>query len=195
MSKNRYEVAKEQTKDKIQHAFIELLQDQPYEDITVRDIADHANIGFKTFYRHYSEKIKVAEAIAQNIMLSLSERVIAPTDLDAVRENVRNLLQITQENMDLFRALSRTPIRDNFPQALQLFGMSEGLRLHQANQDVDEGHNPQRVDLITSHFLNSQLSIVIWWVEHDAQLPIEDVEQLIMDLVIIPIWNLGNLEK
>lgn len=195
MKKNRHELAKEQTRAKIQEAFVALLHEQSYADITVRDIAERAEIGFKTFYRHYPEKISVATAIAEHILQDFSPKVVAPTDIEAVRGNLRHYLQTVQTHMDLFRALSRTPLRDNLPQALQAFGLSEGIRLVMAHQETGDPQPSDRTALITAHFLHSHIQIVTSWVEHDATLPIEEVEQLMMDLVIKPIWNLGESQQ
>lgn len=195
MDKNRYELAKELTKTKIQQAFVELLHEHRFEDITVRKIAERAQIGFKTFYRHYSEKMLVANAIAEYILQDLSQKVVAPTDLEAVRSNVRNFLYTVQDHMDAFRALTRTPIRDNLPQALHAFGISEGIRLLMEHNETGAFERTKRMDLVAAHFLNSQLQMVIWWVEHGEALPLEDIEQLIMDLVIEPIWRLEKTQE
>ncbi|WP_235947440.1 TetR/AcrR family transcriptional regulator [Nocardia terrae] len=40
----------------LHRSLIELMQQQPYERITVRDIIDRADIGRSTFYAHYRDK-------------------------------------------------------------------------------------------------------------------------------------------
>lgn len=46
----------ERTKGLLRQSLISLLTEQPYEDITVQDIVDRANIGRSTFYVHYADK-------------------------------------------------------------------------------------------------------------------------------------------
>ena len=46
----------QRTQTALKKAFIALLQETNYESITVGDIADRANLGRSTFYRHYDSK-------------------------------------------------------------------------------------------------------------------------------------------
>ncbi|MBO5365138.1 MAG: TetR family transcriptional regulator, partial [Peptococcaceae bacterium] len=41
------------SKTMIRQAFLELLQEKPYEKITVTDIAQRADLNRSTFYAHY----------------------------------------------------------------------------------------------------------------------------------------------
>jgi AcrR family transcriptional regulator len=41
------------TRRLLKAALIELIDEQPYEQITIRDITDRADIGYATFFRHY----------------------------------------------------------------------------------------------------------------------------------------------
>ncbi|MFN8457385.1 MAG: TetR/AcrR family transcriptional regulator [Anaerolineae bacterium] len=54
-------------------AFIELLQELNYEAITIENIADRANVGRSTFYRHYNSK--------PDLLLSWHEDIFKGLDL------------------------------------------------------------------------------------------------------------------
>jgi AcrR family transcriptional regulator len=47
---------KPRTQQILRNALLALIQEQGYEAISVRDIADHANIGRATFYTHFTDK-------------------------------------------------------------------------------------------------------------------------------------------
>lgn len=47
----------------IAEVFLELLETEPYDDITVRDITKAAEISNTTFYRHFKDKYDLAEWI------------------------------------------------------------------------------------------------------------------------------------
>ena len=61
------------THKSIRHAFIELLSQQDYDDITIQDILDTALINRATFYKYYSGK----NALLQEIVTEQKNRVRA----------------------------------------------------------------------------------------------------------------------
>ena len=59
----------------IRSAFIELLEDQPLDQISVRTIADRAGVGSSTFYRHYPGKEALLEDVAAHEIEKLVREV------------------------------------------------------------------------------------------------------------------------
>lgn len=78
------------TKEIIHHAFITTLEKQDYDDITVQDILDNANINRSTFYKHYLNKDHLASDIieklkTESLLPLLEERFNTPTMAFAVK--------------------------------------------------------------------------------------------------------------
>src|SRR5215510_4544843 len=44
------------TRDALGDALVELMQEKPFDSITVQDVLDRAHVGRSTFYSHYSDK-------------------------------------------------------------------------------------------------------------------------------------------
>src|SRR5678815_5861626 len=44
------------TRDALGDALVALMQEKPFESITVQDVLDRAHVGRSTFYSHYSDK-------------------------------------------------------------------------------------------------------------------------------------------
>src|ERR1700752_2902073 len=44
------------TRDALGDALVELMQEKPFDSITVQDVLDRAKVGRSTFYSHYSDK-------------------------------------------------------------------------------------------------------------------------------------------
>ncbi len=56
------------TKKAIRSAFITLLTEKSFSEITIQDIADKAQISRSTFYDHYDDKYLLLEALYQEII-------------------------------------------------------------------------------------------------------------------------------
>src|SRR5918992_5929727 len=66
------------TRDALGDALIALMQEKPFETITVQDVLDRAHVSRSTFYSHYSDKddllMSDAEEFFEALSLALSAR-------------------------------------------------------------------------------------------------------------------------
>ncbi|NJO83194.1 MAG: helix-turn-helix transcriptional regulator [Blastochloris sp.] len=59
------------TRRLLSQALVELVNQQRYENITIRDITDRADIGYATFFRHYESKDALMLDVVTNIVSEL----------------------------------------------------------------------------------------------------------------------------
>ena len=90
-------------------AYIELMDDLPFDRIRVKDIIERAGIGRSTFYDHFDSATAVLEAIEQEIYDTFPDGAQAAADTQAgesVREAaVRLACRHLQLNVAAYRAL------------------------------------------------------------------------------------------
>ena len=77
----------------IREALIEMLHEQPLVNITVKDLARHANIARSTFYVHYRNVDEVLEQIENALVLDLTE----------INEPITDGLRTETDDLDFFR--------------------------------------------------------------------------------------------
>lgn len=91
------------------NAYIELMEDLPFDRIRVKDIIERAGIGRSTFYDHFDSATAVLEAIEQEIYDTFPDGAQAAADTHAgesVREAaVRLACRHLQLNVATYRAL------------------------------------------------------------------------------------------
>ena len=46
----------QRTRESLIHALLALIEEKHYDQISVQDIVEHANVGRSTFYAHYENK-------------------------------------------------------------------------------------------------------------------------------------------
>ncbi|MCG7406618.1 TetR/AcrR family transcriptional regulator [Paenibacillus sp. ACRRX] len=63
------------TKLAIKRGFIELLQQQHFKEITIKNICDQALIGRSTFYSHYLDKYDLLEKMVQQHVLDFTNEI------------------------------------------------------------------------------------------------------------------------
>lgn len=190
MNINGFEKRKLKTKETFQKAFIELLNEKPYDDISIREVARRANIGFKTFYRHYPDKIALTQAIMRGFVDQFYTQFEPINTLEGVLKNLRTVLEVVKANASTVRAIGRTPLRDTLVQPVVQASFAEGLNIQAATFGGTTPNKQHRRELISHHFAQSQLALFFWWVENDMNITIDEMEEMIAELIIKPIWNL-----
>ena len=185
-----YEKRKLKTKEALQQAFVALLNEKPYDDISIREIAQRADVGFKSFYRHYSDKMELTQDLTQGFVNQLYAHFEPMTSLDASLRNLRRVLDIVAENASTVRAIGRAPERDKLVRPVTENAAIEASHFQNAAGAKLTLADQHRHALISHHFAQSQLIFFFWWVENDMKIPIDEMVNIIAELVIKPIWRL-----
>src|ERR1043165_7010542 len=60
------------TRDALGDALVALMQEKPFDTITVQDVLDRAKVGRSTFYTHYSDKDHPLMSDAEEFMESVA---------------------------------------------------------------------------------------------------------------------------
>lgn len=63
------------TRQQIQNAFLQLLEEKPFESVTVGDIAKAARINRGTFYLHYTDKFDLLDRMEQQLFADLGRHI------------------------------------------------------------------------------------------------------------------------
>ena len=98
----------EKTKKAIYRAFAELLSEKNINDITIKDIADKADINRKTFYNYYNGIYDLTGEIENSIIDSF-EQVLRNTNINELLHNPYSMFEaltrIINSNLDFYQHL------------------------------------------------------------------------------------------
>ena len=98
----------QRTQRMLHEALMSLMQEKRYDDITVQDILDRADIGRSTFYAHYRDKEDLMTSGLMHLMEIFSQMVAEPSTQGQQRLlPTRELFEHVQENQNLFRGMVR----------------------------------------------------------------------------------------
>ncbi len=94
------EQIKELTKRLIANSFKELMQQMPFEKITIKTITDHANVIRPTFYNHFHDKYELVEWIVKTEIIDKTQVAIGE---GSARGVIRVLFSGFVEDRDYYR--------------------------------------------------------------------------------------------
>jgi AcrR family transcriptional regulator len=172
------------TQRALQKALIELIIEQGYEAVSVRAITERAQVGYKTFYRHYQDKETLLYTILGDILQAGQQYLLPPTSPLAAEQNTINAFRFAHQYADLIRVLLRSPVAETLIQPLIAFGMAEGHRFFGGSDTPDE--------LVAYHFVTGMMYLMRWWLEHDMRYTPEEMAEYVNRLLIRPIGRMQD---
>jgi len=176
------------SKKMIKDAFVDLIEKEGYENITIKDIAKRAMINRKTFYSHYESKAVLFDEIVkdtldllmQNLQYEKLDFDDALFSIDLQRE-IQTILHNVTENRRLFRILfSSSSSYELTMQIERLLQTKIIYKLIKANPAKDLSEIPQ--ELLTSSVSSVFMIIIKWWINQDVYSE-EDAAKIFLKLV------------
>ncbi len=158
------------TREAIFEAFGELLAQKKYNEITVQDIIDEANIGRSTFYSHFETKDYLLEEMCERLFSHIIESArdsghthglktskdLPPSVfvhlIKHIEENDHNIIgMLTCESRDLFLIYFKRKLNE-------LISSRYGKELEKNDAKIPKDY---LVNFISSGFVDT----VVWWLD------------------------------
>ena len=155
------------TKKSIRDAFFELLDENGFDSVTVKDITDRALISRNTFYLHYEDKIDLLNQISNELMRKVYWRVskdlIKIKDLDFTIDCTVALLisiqRVIDEDRELYRLLLTDPGTVVFSEKIE--------KTIRTALDLIKGEIEGISDLSIEYIITGMKGVIRYWVTHD----------------------------
>lgn len=179
---NENDLRVQRTRRLLREAFIDLVNHQGYDHTTIRDITRKAQVGYKTFFRHYESKEALLHAILDELIEDFQQVTLSPGERNAVEENTLTALRFAEAHQNLLRAILDTPASEQLLAPLVTLGLQDGKRFLGGSEIPDE--------LVSYHFATSMISLTRWWLENIQTYTVEEMAEYINQLLIQPIQHL-----
>lgn len=170
------------SREALRVALLDLIEHRPFEAITIREITDHACVGYATFYRHYPTKVALLDDIAAaqiRALVSLALPVLASHNS---REACLAMFGYVERQRSLWHALltggAASTVREEIIQIAREVAADHGPADHWLPDDL------------SFRFVASALvEVLTWWLERDGRISVETGAGLLDRLVIGPVVN------
>lgn len=167
-------------------ALLELVQEQSFDAITIRDITERADIGYATFFRHYASKEELLAEQLENIIRQI-EALAGDRTGDYFRREGALLYEHARENELLYQGLLGGHVDAQVIRRLR-DALIKVIRPH-VEGHVKEEEFLVPFDLVVNHVAAATLEMLVWWLENEMPYPPDEMGLFYERLIIRATWN------
>lgn len=147
------------TQEALKTAIIELMTEKSFDDITIQDLSDKANVSRGTIYLHYMDKYDLLDKLIELHINELRIRCQSVAELDFVTGSIV-WTEYFEQNYSFFSTMLASKGAPFFRSRFQAFLFEE----FQDEIDVTRGKNKGlNKDLVVQFVASSYVGIVEWW--------------------------------
>lgn len=169
------------SRNALTRALLELLEEKPFDQLTIREISARAGTGYATFFRHYPTKEALLSDVASEEIADLLNRTIPVLHDSNSFESTRALCRHVGEHRNLWVAL--------------LTGGAAGILreefIRQARElprDFAEVKSWLPSDLGVVYGAGATIDLLAWWLSQaDDDYSAEQIATILNRLVIAPL--------
>ena len=165
------------TRRAIRSALLELLRDVPLEQLSIRDIAERADIGYTTFYRHYPDKETLLKKIAEDEVAALLEHCWPIFKSSRSYAACLALCRYVNQNRVLWNALTTGG-------AGAITKSAFIARSKQLSTDWQPKADWLPPEIGTTLIVGVHLELLTWWLRDATEEPPERIAEILDKLIV-----------
>ena len=178
------------TQKLLREALLELTLEQGYKNITIQDVTERADVGYRTYFRHYAGLDELLIDAAKSRLDDIYELLDLPA-ADTVPENPvqyfreigRRLFEHIQQNHTEMRFI----LLDNTLRFVLEPVMKRACERAEENlQNLPQSNISAA--LAANHIIASAFSLMRWWLENDMPHSPERMGEIFTELTVQPTW-------
>src|SRR5688572_6962508 len=183
-SKKKQDARVRRTRDALGDALVALMQEKPFDTITVQDVLDRAHVSRSTFYSHYSDKddllMSDADEFFQALSMALSQHGDKSDRVFPVQEFFAHLSNV----QPFFKALVKSgKYQENMELAREHF--ARGIERRLAELPRGQSIPSHELPAIAFAHAGALMSLLTWWLDRGMRESPAEMDQLFHRMV----WN------
>lgn len=169
------------TKKSIYNAFAQLLIEKDVNTITIKDIADKADINRKTFYNYYAGIYELIEEIENKILFSFEQALKDVNITEALHNPDRlfnELTDIINQDIDFYGQLMRMESNSNL--VVKLVGALKSKAKEIISKQTRL--SPETLDIVLDFVVSGMMKVYQNWFNSDRTQSIEEFSRTVSTL-------------
>lgn len=176
---------KKRSRNMLGQALLELVREKKFEQITIQDITDRADLNRATFYLHYSSKEELLADSLEAYFDELVQQISAKTMNKPLWENPEadELVFVhVAEHADLYRVLlGENGLGYVINRVIDYIAQYSELQLR-VGLATAVPHAP--IEIMARHVAGSLYAIITWWLLNDMPYPPHQMAQMTTRLCV-----------
>ena len=172
----------QRTRKLLQEALLALILEKSYEELTVQDVIDRANVGRSTFYAHFQDKedlllseFETFQSMFEHHLINQPTTDTSPWSLSLV------MFQHAQGNLKLYKALAGKQGGSLGLAYLQKY-LSSLLLTHLQQQLTRKDHVIVPPEILAHYLVNAFMSLLTWWLDNNLPYSAERMNEMFRQL-------------
>lgn len=183
MAQLRHDRRSQRTQQALIEALLALLAEKLYDEISINEIVDRANVGRSTFYAHYQTKDALLQSGFERVLDLLAQHVNVGGSEKDLRLDTTPLFRHAQGHYELYRTL----VWGSGYELLTRDGHAAlSARLQDRLAPLLPGKPEPHVPLpVLAHSLAGTLLLLLkWWLDHKMPYPPEQMDVFFQQLAM-----------
>ncbi|HKJ39597.1 MAG TPA: TetR/AcrR family transcriptional regulator [Anaerolineales bacterium] len=195
-SKPKMDRRVQRTLQSLRTALLDLIKEKDYDEISIEEITERANVGRTTFYLHYKDKEDLLMEEFSTIMYeraqALSEipfSVWVPASEEDLKKNIalQPLLLVfdhIHNNSELYNLLLKSTNSSKIIERIRKISTDAIVKFVEAKMETDPIPllSEVPIEFFAAFFSGALISIVSWWIREDMRHSPEEVTNMFRSL-------------
>jgi AcrR family transcriptional regulator len=170
------------TRDLLGDALVDLMHEKRFEDITVQQVLDRAEVGRSTFYAHYSDKNDLFFSDVDEFWESMATRLLRHNDASNRVAPVRELFSHVAD-VKVFRTALMESGKMHDVMDLGIGHFARGIEERLRTLQTDDGGPSFRRQAIAHTLAGALFSMLMWWIDRGTPESPDEMDALYHELV------------
>lgn len=163
------------TKKAIRRAVIELLNQKEIDEITIKDIADRADINRKTFYNYYNSVYQVVEEI-ENEIVAACENALKDTEYGRNAQNVYLMFRQMEEaanNGNFYSVIKRKKGSNSLIEKIKPIIKEKAKEFLES----EWGYDSEKADMLADYTVSGSMAVYQSRFDSDRRISMEEMSK------------------
>jgi AcrR family transcriptional regulator len=186
------------TRRALREAMLDLMEEKGYDQVTIEELTDRADIGRTTFYLHYGAKQdllleqfgelldQLVEQLSQIPLSSWQQTGESFSVEDHPSRPICMIFQHAADNKELYQIVLQGEGVDQASERLQAI-MTNAVNTFLSLKLGEEGDQLTLqipVELFGNYFAGAMLGVIKWWLEADMPYSSEEMEEIFFQMFL-----------